>query len=88
MSAAHWELAPKIVALRDKYAPETIVLGNGDVDSLDAARARVFRSGMDGVMIGRGIFGNPWFFSEKTPHIQEKLDRMVIHAKLFEKLIP
>ena len=37
-------------------------------------------------MIGRGIFGNPWFFSEKEPTVSEKLDRMVIHAELFEKL--
>jgi tRNA-dihydrouridine synthase len=37
-------------------------------------------------MIGRGILGNPWFFSEKKPTTREKLDRMAIHAGLFEKL--
>ena len=84
--AAHWELAPRIVALRDRYAPGTLVLANGDINSLDEARAKVAASGIDGAMIGRGIFGNPWFFSGHTPSIKEKLDRMVIHAELFERL--
>jgi nifR3 family TIM-barrel protein len=84
--AAHWELASKIVALRDKYAPETLILGNGDVDSLEDARAKVKASGMDGVMIGRGIFGNPWFFSGKVPDTKERLTRLVTHTELFEKM--
>jgi len=84
-TAAHWELAPGIVALRDRYAPQTLILGNGDVDSLADARSRVEASGMDGAMIGRGIFGNPWFFSGRTPLLREKLERMVRHAELFEK---
>ena len=84
--AAHWELAPEIVALRDRHAPDTLVFGNGDVDSLADARVKAASSGLDGVMIGRGIFGDPWFFSEKQPDLGEKLDRMVRHAELFEKL--
>jgi tRNA-dihydrouridine synthase len=85
-AAAHWELAPEIVALRDRYAPDTVILGNGDVRDLYDARAQVAASGFDGAMIGRGILGNPWFFSEKKPTTREKLDRMAIHAGLFEKL--
>ena len=81
--AAHWELAPEIVALRNKYAPDTVVLCNGDVGSLADARAKIAASGIDGVMVGRGIFGNPWFFSGKKPSIREKLDRMVAHAETF-----
>ncbi len=84
--AAHWKLAPEIAALRDRYAPDTIILGNGDVESLDDARKKASDGGIDGAMIGRGMFGNPWFFSKKIPSVREKLDRMVLHAKLFEKL--
>jgi nifR3 family TIM-barrel protein len=84
--SAHWELAHEIVALRDRYAPETILLGNGDVRSLEEARARAKESGMDGVMVGTGIFGNPWFFSGRTPDTKEKLTRMMEHVELFEKL--
>lgn len=84
--AAHWDLAPEITALRNKYSPKTILLGNGDIDSLSNARAKVAASGFDGAMVGRGIFGNPWFFSEKNPSVREKLDCMAKHAKLFEKI--
>ena len=83
---AHWELAPKIVALKNRYAPNTLVLGNGDIESLAEARVKTKESGMDGVLIGRGIFGNPWFFSEKTPDLYERLTCMIAHAELFEKI--
>jgi nifR3 family TIM-barrel protein len=84
--AAHWDLAPKIAALRDRSAPKTVILGNGDIRSLADAREKIAASGIDGAMIGRGIFGNPWFFSEKEPSIEERLAAMVAHAALFEKI--
>ena len=83
---AHWELAPSIVGLRNRYAPQTLLLGNGDLDTLEQARERVATSGMDGAMIGRGIFGNPWFFTGKTPTTREKLERMTKHTELFVKM--
>jgi tRNA-dihydrouridine synthase len=83
---AHWELAPQIVALRDKISPKTVLLGNGDVRSLEDAHAKTKESGMDGIMVGAGVFGNPWFFSGRTPDIKERLERLASHTKLFEKL--
>jgi tRNA-dihydrouridine synthase len=83
---AHWELASQIVALRDKISPKTVLLGNGDVRSLENARTKTKESGMDGVMVGAGVFGNPWFFSGRTPDIKERLERLVAHTELFEKL--
>ncbi len=83
---ARWELAPKIVALRDRIAPKTVLLGNGDVRSLEDGRAKAVASGMDGVMVGSGLFGNPWFFSGRTPGVRERLERLVAHTELFEKL--
>jgi len=87
---AQWDLMPQIVALRDKLAPETLILGNGDVVSLDDARKKVAESGCDGAMIGRGIFGNPWFFSGRiVANIPppERLRVMLEHAKAFDKLL-
>lgn len=83
---AHWDLAPLVVELRDKYAPQTLILGNGDVKNLEEARMRVKETGMDGVMLGRGIFGNPWLFSEHTPSIHERLEMMTRHTELYEEL--
>jgi tRNA-dihydrouridine synthase B len=40
------------------------VLVNGDITSATAARDALRRSGADGVLIGRGALGNPWFFAQ------------------------
>ncbi len=83
---AHWELAPQIAALRNKIAPETILLGNGDITSVEDGRQHAKDAGFDGVMIGTGLFGNPWFFGEHVPSVREKLERMILHTELYEKL--
>lgn len=62
---APWERIREVVKLRDRLAPHTVIIGNGDVTSLADARAKATASGCDGVMIGRALFGNPWFFDEK-----------------------
>lgn len=82
---ARWEHVANAVTMRNAYSPNTKILGNGDVTTLDEAQARAQASGADGVMIGRGIFGNPWFFSGHTPTLPEKLDVLVEHCRLFER---
>lgn len=62
---ADWEYVARAVALRDKLAPSTRIIGNGDVLSLEDAHLKVASSGADGAMIGRALFGNPWFFNTK-----------------------
>jgi len=67
---AHWELMPEIVRMRDEIQAElqpaerTLIIGNGDVVSLADGAAKCAETGCDGVMIGRGIFGAPWFFED------------------------
>jgi len=83
---AKWHLANDIVRMRDEIAPNTLIIGNGDVFNLDDARKKAEQTNVDGIMIGRGIFGNPWFFSGHTPNIEDKLKVLIEHSKLFEKL--
>ncbi len=86
---ARWEHIAEAVALRDKAGSSTLILGNGDVANLDEAEKKAAATGADGVMIGRGIFGNPWCFCRPpfTPSIEDKLRVMVEHTYLFEKLL-
>jgi nifR3 family TIM-barrel protein len=84
LAPAHWELAKEIIKLRDDYAPETLILGNGDIKSLTEGHKLVKETGLDGVMFGRGLLGNPWFFSSKSPTIVEKAKAIVEHAEIFD----
>ena len=92
---AHWELAKEVVKLRNRYAPKTLIIGNGDVKSLDEAHKLVKETGLDGVMAGRGVLGNPWFFlaslklgSEgRFPAVTERLNAIIEHAEIFEKFV-
>ncbi len=89
---AHWEIISDVVELIDKYSSHDsrpLLIGNGDVRDRTDGAERLKRYGGDGVMIGRGIFGNPWFFNVtrfEPPAIYEKLAAMVEHALLFEEL--
>ncbi len=91
---AHWEVVKDAVAIRDKYDSsenKTLILGNGDVRDLADGEEKIKATGADGVMIGRGIFGNPWLFNRSVVPgsigIKEKLKVMVEHTYLFEKIL-
>jgi nifR3 family TIM-barrel protein len=83
-SPAHWDLAKEIVKMRDKYSPKTIILGNGDVKSLVEAQKITKDTGIDGIMVGRGLIGKPWFFSGKVPTISDRLKAIIKHSELFD----
>jgi nifR3 family TIM-barrel protein len=91
---AHWELMPEIVKLvRDMTGPlsegGTIIMGNGDVKSVTEGKQKAKETGADGVMIGRGIFGTPWFFNEEEfnrgKSLEERLKVCIEHTKLYEE---
>lgn len=86
---ANWNNIKRVVEIRNKMKVKTKIIGNGDVTSLKQARNLMKQTGCDGVMIGRGVFGNPWFFnpSQKKIKLDEKLKVLVEHTKLFEKLL-
>lgn len=64
---ANWEHIKKIKELIKKSGKEILLIGNGDVKDLQDAEEKALRYGCDGVMIGRGVFGNPWFFAKRNP---------------------
>ena len=86
---ADWEEIGKIVKIRTKIAPETLIIGNGDVKSYAEVVEKTEKYGVDGVMIGRGVFDNPWVFSRelntKEHSKEDYINLLLQHIDLFEK---
>jgi nifR3 family TIM-barrel protein len=83
---AQWERVARVVGLRDQLAPETLIIGNGDILSLDDARHKVAETGADGAMVGRALFGNPWFF-HPTKRLPIRLNSLPTSGVDREKII-
>lgn len=85
---ADWDIIAEV-----KNAVKIPVIGNGDVDSPQAAEQLLAQTGCDGVMIGRAAQGNPWIFREVTKYLEtgeiverpdnkEKKETILKHAAL------
>jgi nifR3 family TIM-barrel protein len=85
---ADWDIIRQV-----KENVQIPVIGNGDVDGPKAAEQLLKETNCDGIMIGRGVRGNPWIFSqintyfesgemEEKPSIQEIRDTIIEHGKL------
>lgn len=86
---AHWELIPEIKELRDRIAPNTLLTINGDIPDRQKGLELAEQYGIDGVMIGRGIFKNPFAF-EKEPKehsTKEYLDLLRLQLDLHDHYI-
>jgi tRNA-dihydrouridine synthase len=88
---AHWDAIGEIVALAKSAGSQALILGNGDVASLVEAQQKVDEYGVDGVMLGRALFGNPWLFrgypDTSSIPVKEKLEAIRRHTQLFQELL-
>ncbi len=88
---AHHELFGKIVKLRDELAPKTLLFGNGDIETKAQGEKLIKKHGLDGVMIGRGIFQNITCFRDEPLDLsfpeskKELLELLNYHLDLFEE---
>lgn len=82
---AHFELIPEIVALRDQLAPQTKLVINGDILNRAEALELARQHQLDGVMIGRGVFQNPFCFTDKVPTQADLLNLLKLHLDLFDQ---
>ena len=79
---ADWEIIRQV-----KERVSIPVIGNGDIDSPEAAKAIMAQTGCDGIMIGRGLQGNPWLISQilhgtPKPDISEIVAMILRHARM------
>ncbi|MBO4276547.1 tRNA-dihydrouridine synthase family protein [Candidatus Saccharibacteria bacterium] len=83
---AHYELIPDIVRLRDQISPETKLIINGDIkNKAHALELHRQYPEIDGFMIGRGVFQNPYCFTDHTPTQEELMELLKYHLDLYEQ---
>lgn len=95
---ANWEHIKKIKDLIKKSGKNILLIGNGDIKSIKDGEEKALKYGCDGVMIGRGVFGNPWFFNFTSPptplldkervaenRVRSRLEILIEHTQIFEK---
>lgn len=84
---AKWELMGDIKEIRDRVSPATALVGNGDVENRVQAEELARQYGIEGVMLGRGIFHDPYAAAQQSPWSEkskaEKLDLYRRHVELF-----
>jgi tRNA-dihydrouridine synthase len=100
---ADWSRIGRAVKIRDEFfsskkayrkiptAERALIFGNGDVMNREEANQKTAETGCDGVMIGRGIFGNPWLFGDTAREdvsVEDRLKVMLRHTEIFEQELP
>jgi tRNA-dihydrouridine synthase len=86
---ADWDLIGDVRKMRDTVCPSTLIVGNGDITSRGQAIQLADKYQLDGVMIGRGIFQDPFLFSKDSPWggytKEQKIELYQMHVELFAK---
>lgn len=83
---AHYELIPEIIKLRDEISPKTKLIINGDIkDKSQALKLHQKYPEVDGFMIGRGVFTNPYCFTDHTPTREDLMKLLNLHLDLWEE---
>ena len=85
---ADWDLIGEARKLRDKIAPNTLIVGNGDVMSRKQGLELAKKYQLDGIMIGRGIFHDPFVFGTDKDWIdyspKQRIELYKKHVELFD----
>lgn len=84
---ASWEEIGKAAQIVKQHNPKITFLGNGDIHSHQQALEKIDQYQVDGVLIGRASFGNPWIFLNSEPEvtIQQRAQLAIEHSQLYER---
>ena len=85
----HDEEYERVVNLKNQLSPNTVLVVNGDIKTVEIGEEICKKYGFDGFMIGRGVFEDPWVFNseknKKNVSTQEKLETLLLHTSIFQK---
>lgn len=92
---ADWGAIARAKRLASELRPETPVVGNGDVRTVEDAVARLEESGVDGVSSGRGAIHNPWLLAQiadvwegkpaRSPSLEEQRGLFDLYDRFLEE---
>lgn len=86
---ADWSKIGEIRKLRDSISPDTKIVGNGDVLTRQQGCDLASEYKLDGIMIGRGVFSDPFVFAEPSPWQKwprdKKIELYKQHVELFAR---
>lgn len=86
---ANWDLIGKVREMRDLLCPATLIFGNGDILSRQQGAELAEKYKLDGVMVGRGIFEDPFLFAMESPWVsytkEQKIELFKKQIELFAK---
>jgi tRNA-dihydrouridine synthase len=82
------KIPKNILQKQSSKTPKTVIIGNGDVENYEDGISKVESSGVNGIMIGRGIFRQPWAFldqgqREKLDNKKNRLNLLIEHLELW-----
>jgi tRNA-dihydrouridine synthase len=84
---AYWNIIGQAREQRDRLAPDTLIVGNGDVLTREQGLKLAEQHKLDGIMIGRGVFHDPFVFAESSPWHEytaaQRIDLYQAHVRLF-----
>lgn len=85
----HWDEIGQAVELKNQIRPDTIIIGNGDILSYQQGLDMAYKYKVDGIMIGRGVFHNPWIFNPDIDFnilsMELKVEKLIEHIQLFQQ---
>lgn len=91
---AHWDEIGKVRQLRDQMLADgritlnTLIVGNGDVANREHGSLLAAEHRLDGIMIGRGLFHDPFAFADHSPWptigATDRIELFAKHIQLFE----
>lgn len=89
---AQWEAIAPIIELRNKISPDTKIVMNGDIMDHQQGIEIADKYGVDGIMIGRGIFQDPFCFAKTSPwpsmNRAERIALFKKHVLLHDEVFP